>query len=598
MKTARFGCRTWRSRLFAHLDGALDPTEQELVERHLEDCAACRSAIDFEHLVEEALHRDAGIDFDPDFEDRIAQGVARGIETPPARTFQAPARWKMVAAILVCAGVGALLARHFSVESRDSDPQQQIARPENTTPAPGNSEIRPETPSVAEAAPPEHDADKLPSISPEESRRLSVARSTVREALVKAAASEDFAAEFARATDDLARERWPLDALVRGAIEDPDPEVARAAIAAIHPLSIRDATPALRRSVRRQEVAGSVYLALGDLKDTSSLPAFERALRDPALVEFACRGLSRMGSERAAELIARKLDDPSSFASAVDALVTMGEPGIAWLLVRAERGNIAIRDSLRSRSLPTDRQLENLLTSHSDPAVLDAAARFAATRGTGAIGGVLALLASNDHQALAIDALITIGGRPALAGLLAAADRGVLDSAGAGIAALRILTGTLDRGSLVRESATGARGSVFVRSLTSALTAGCSEELTDLGVAALGEIVANESVALQNRLWAARRLAESERFESTHALALIGAAWIAKDADAVVTSIITAARGGVELERRDLPDPNAPEIESILERASRLGDRWRTRGSEPTAEDRSILVQKFQRALP
>lgn len=598
MKTARFGCRAWRSRLFTYLDGALDPTDRELVERHLEECSACRSAIEFEQVVEEALHRDAGIDFDANFEDRIAQGVARGIETPPLRKFHAPTRWRMVAAILVCAGVGALLARYFRAESRDADSQQQIARPENATPVPGNSETRPEIPSVADSAPPERNVDKVPSISPEESRRLSVARSTVREALVKAAASEDFAAEFARATDDLARERWPLDALVRGAIEDPDPEVARAAVAAIHPLSIRDAAPTLRRSVRRPEVAGAAYLALGDLKDTSSLPSFERALGDPALVDFACRGLSRMGSERAAELIAGKLDDPSSFASAVDALVTMGEVGIARLLVRADHGNIAVRDSLRSRSLPTDRQLENLLTTHSDAAVLTAASRFASTRGTGALRGVLALLGSDAHQALAIDALVSIGGRPALNGLLAAADRSVLDSANAGIATLRILAGMFDRESIVRETATAKTGTVFIRSLVAALTAGFDSELTELGYSTLEQIVAIDQVTLGDRLWAARKLAESDRFDSTTALALIDTAWLHKDADAVVTSLITAARAGIDLERRDLPDLQIPELDSILERASRLGDRWRTRGSEPTTEDRSILVQKFQRAIP
>jgi len=182
--------------------------------------------------------------------------------------------------------------------------------------------------------------------------------------------------------------------------------------------------------------------------------------------------------------------------------------------------------------------------------------------------------------------------------LLAAADRSVLDSANAGIATLRILAGMFDRESIVRETATAKTGTVFIRSLVAALTAGFDSELTELGYSTLEQIVAIDQVTLGDRLWAARKLAESDRFDSTTALALIDTAWLHKDADAVVTSLITAARAGIDLERRDLPDLQIPELDSILERASRLGDRWRTRGSEPTTEDRSILVQKFQRAIP
>lgn len=75
----RLGCRSMRRALLDYADGEQSATDRFAFELHTEECAACRDAVGFHLKIEELLHRDAGIEADPGFEDRIVAGIRQRI---------------------------------------------------------------------------------------------------------------------------------------------------------------------------------------------------------------------------------------------------------------------------------------------------------------------------------------------------------------------------------------------------------------------------------------------------------------------------------------------------------------------------------------
>ncbi len=95
-------------------------------------------------------------------------------------------------------------------------------------------------------------------------------------------------------------ERQPEVAALRlpALLDDPEPQVARAAALTLGDLGVHDATDALAQSLSRPEVAQAAALALASLGDGRGEPILIAGLRDRGFVLEAVMALGNVASER------------------------------------------------------------------------------------------------------------------------------------------------------------------------------------------------------------------------------------------------------------------------------------------------------------
>jgi hypothetical protein len=580
----RLGCRSRRGDVAAFVAGRL-PLESLLeLERHAESCAPCKTAIEFERLVEEALARDAASDFDAGFEARIAADWRR------RATLAAPPRPKLsrlrpaVAVVVLAAAV--VLALRIGGELVRSEPSgtETAFAPLPSPPTPTASTSQIPIPLVSDA------------VEPSEERRAAV-REEIRAVLRESAsrADHELAATWTAGTLGLGAERWPLDEWLVSAIDDSDPLVAASAMRTAAALELVTARPRIARAARRDEVAPTALLALGTLRDHTALPRFERALeaRAPALRHAACEALSRLGSRPAARVLATRLDDPGLADVALAALVACGEPGVEILLARAARGDVAAREALAAAQLPADRQLLPLLAT-AEPITLRLVVDLAPRLGDLAVAPLISHLRGDDEalRIAAHRALVAIGGRATARSLLAH----VANAAGDGVdpALARALVATLD-GELggearLRDLAAEDDG----ESLLSALAAVAGADRDPRALAMLAAIASDDRSRLAIRAAAVTELAALRALDPASLTALLAAATLERDAGALAELAIAAAHAGLRLERDDHLALTTP----VLAAAERLAERWRRSGEPPDPAARESLARRIERAMP
>ena len=401
------GCRAWRRRLLAQVDGELPALEQLQFERHLDECPACEQALAFHLSIEQALHQSSGAEPDAGFEERMVAAVFERLEHSSPQN-ELPARSRR-SRLPVAAATAALVL----ILARGNAPPAET----DTHPAPSVAEAPHSRQAASLEAPPSLDPDRvIPA-------RLNDARNTVFQALISAGDADDFAHEFRRLTAALSRDRWPLDELVTGAVDHPDPELANAAIRGVAELSFVSALPAVERATFRSTTAREALVTLGRLGGERYLSRLERELERPDRAAGALTGLAASGSARAARVLANTAAlRPDQQQAALSALLAMGTPGIGELLRLKQDGFLAAADLLEDKQLPTRAQTLELLETSRDPELLRAALSGATSCGPDALPALLRLISSDALRAKALEAIAGIGGEPAIALLLGAPD--------------------------------------------------------------------------------------------------------------------------------------------------------------------------------
>lgn len=117
-------CRACSETLTAFLDGELTPHEQNLLERHLEECASCQREYESFLYSYELVDKVGAVDIDAALWNRIHSQII----LPPARVFSFPAlfagNWLRVAATAAAAvtiSVGALWYYPSVAQERETE---------------------------------------------------------------------------------------------------------------------------------------------------------------------------------------------------------------------------------------------------------------------------------------------------------------------------------------------------------------------------------------------------------------------------------------------------------------------------------------------
>lgn len=580
----RLGCRSERARLASYLDDRGDSLARLAFERHLESCADCRRAVEFESAVEEALHRAVGPDFDAEFETRIVTGVrARldGLESVPAG--RSPVRFGRIRPAMISAIAAAILAAivlgvsrsRFGASDDLDGSRRETASNESHPAAPERS-------------------DPSPSISEESSLDLAAVeavRRQVRESLANVARASALPKAIPEEIAKLAAEDWPIPALLRAAIDDPDPAVSIGAMRVAVAADIPACAPAMRRAASRSATAAVAIESLGRVGDLESVDRIERALRSSELASAAIAALVGLGGEPSVARLASALSEPHIADDAFEALLALESPGLGELLVHAGRGDVFVATELEARGLPTFEQLERIARTSSTPERVLAAIERLSRFGDRAIPCLLPLLSTPATRDSALDALTTIGTRASFESLLAASVRGAAPEASIGRAVRAILDGFLDPTAIVERAAASEQGPTLIAILLAA------DPRDDESLAMLIAIASEPRVPLESRVDIAFFLADRGRLSRPLALALASESLAAGRAGLAARALLAAAHAGADLDviaRSRV----APSLREVCSKAEQIASRWRRDGSPPTEAERAGLVRRLDRTLP
>lgn len=586
----RFGCRQERSLLHAYLDDRVEADRRLAFERHLDDCADCRRAVAFESAVEEAIHRATGPEFDADFETRIVSAVSARLDAAAARPHAAPggaARRRIAvlaaiaAALLIAAGLVAV--RFFAARDRaHPSAEREVAEPRGAS-EDGGAE-------TGGAAPVAASTTVAGSESTLDRAALDAARRQVRESLIEVAAAPRAPAAMPARLAALAADDWPIPALLRSAIDDPEPAVAIGAMRVAVAAELPSCAPAIRRAARRPATAAVAIESLGRIGDLESIALIDRALRSPDLAPAAIDALRALGGEEAIARLETALADPALGERAVDALAALGADGIGALLAHAGRGDRFVAAELERRAIPTYDQLSVILRTVVDPDRVTAAIARAARFGDRAVSDLLALLATNSVRDAALDGLVAIGSRAALESLLAAAARGNLPQPRGGEAIRAIVSGFLDPDAVAAREAASAHGAALLEILLAA-------DAIDESARLLHAIAAEPRVPLASRVAVAFALADRGLLAADLATRLAGEAFASGRGDLAARSLLAAAAAGADLEPLAL-SRSFPAIGEARSKALQIALRWRRDGDPPTASECENLTRRVERAMP
>ncbi|MCP3920684.1 MAG: hypothetical protein GY711_34590 [bacterium] len=377
----------------------------------------------------------------------IHAGIERGEPRPVAR----PRVWRRAAAAAAAIVIG-LGAWHFT---RDAVPVAPVAettvliadtdtdRGMGTVPEATTSAVVADADSSsvlryprAELPATDFDADRLARVRAEVRSGLAGAARGVDLARAGVEELERFATRFESATAELASSDWPVDAVVRGLIEDED---AQLAAAAARYLALRAPRQAAPRMLAAFESAGSNEHRL------ALVAAFADAARTPHAADFALNGLLRAHGEPAltARVLAcvRGLEPALVLSFAVDGIERGVEPReLAELLGELGFDGALVLLELTGRgTLETELALDVLEHTSSAPEALLAVLggdgglpegvlllALERLRPADALPRLVELCQEGDDRALAAKVLAGYPGVPALLELLLVGESGRL----------------------------------------------------------------------------------------------------------------------------------------------------------------------------
>ena len=599
------GCRAWRKRLLAHLDGELPALEQLIFENHREECAACEQAVGFHLSIEQALHESAGPEPDATFEDRMVAGVFERLQAgmpvkpgprpdlsdrtgrsgavPTTRLLSKSGSFRLFAALVAAALVLVTLVQFALVPflARTTAPLEQTAHG-------GGPKVPEGLPTVGLHSRP---SDRRLTLEPDRVilTRLSAARETVHEALRSAGNAKDFRSEFNRQTATLSRERWPLEELVIGAIDHADPELANSAIRGVAELSFAAALPAVERATFRSRTAQEALVTLGTLAAERYLPRLKRNLAQPERTEAAATGLARSGSAVAARVLAQAATHADQQQVALKALLSMGAPGIGQLMRLREEGFVPAADLLRSSNLPTPSQIREVLERSDDPEVLRAVLPGAVDCGPDVLTALGRLIADDRLRRPALDAIIGIGEEPALMLLLGNSSLRGAAKLEVDLALRRILraspAGTILAGQIARRP----EGRILLEALVRA-----GEELQPYPLA-----IFEDRLALpENRATAAEWLASRGAVDPARLLAAVLEVALLSEAAAAQLLCSAARAGAGEADASKLAPISKRLSRHLLKRAEVIAARWAADGHPPHPWELRQLSKMITDTLP
>lgn len=593
------GCRPWRARLLAHVDGELEADGRLQFDLHRLECDACRDAVRFHQKVEELLHVSTGVEPDDQYEDRIVAGVFARIDeideidqvgSGPDTLMAEPAADRRTHRPILLGKVSLLVlplaaAALVLIFQRTGDDGSNLADSPVTTI--GSATIRAAS------------VERTPTLDPDRivPARLHAARRTVAEALDRARVAPDFRSEFLARTAGLRSEDWPVEEMVIAAINDPDAELARCAITGAAELALDEALPAVERATFRTETAHCALRALGSFENDRTIRRLERSLWKPELARSAADGLVRLGSAEAARILARFAADPARRELAFDALLSMGTRGVGELLRLRAAGDMAAAELLARNDLPTRQQVLILIETSRDLALIDAALARATECGTAVLPLLERFLGIPELSDRTLDTVVGIGGPPALAFLLSAGSNPDHDRTPALESSLdqairrlaRATPASEDGGERIQDAARGPLGDRLLAALQ-----GNDPSLVRL----LRQIADDPTGRPRRRARAAVLLADAGQLRPASALAnVVEIALLDEDAAALL--LCAAAMAGADTAHANLLRPLPRSVsERLLKRAAVIAQRWRREQHPPQPFELERLSRLLADALP
>lgn len=544
---SRDGCRAQRDALRAYVDGDASGIERLAFERHTDDCDACAAAWRSAQELDRELHRIDHVEPDADFERRVVTAVrarldALGSTAPPATivldpaTRTAPRRIAAAAALVVATTLIAWFAADLAL------------RP---APSPHFSSTAPGVGASAQVPAPEDLVDPV---------RLAETKAAFTRVLLECARSSTPLATFRAESATLRKNGWPVETLLVAAIDDPNDDVARAAIGLAAESRCELARPALLRADRRASLRLDTTRALGVVADGAVIALLERRLDDPAAWAAALDALEscpRRDALAALEQAARDTAHMERAAEARLALARRGPQGARALLALAADG-----DGDAARVLGDSRTVDAAL--------------------------VLDLLRAPRDAELARVALETLPDATALA-LIAQHHDAMRDVFGAD-AFHRDVDARLQRCFELNDLVRGA--------LRDAPTS--AQAWVDLlahhpnaGASTLDAVLADAALALEVRVRAAVALASIDRLDARVAFDTAVAA-LPLDLDAAATLLCCAVRAGMA--EADVPGLDPKRTRDSFRSARSTVDRWRADGRPPESWERARIAQKLANA--
>lgn len=544
----RDGCRAQRHALRAYVDGDATGIERLAFERHAEDCSACAEALTSAATLERELHRIDGAEPDAGFEQRVLAAVHRRLDAieavdeprvrPLARANSArtPAiRW--AAAALVVAAVAVALSR----------PAARIAPPS--------------TPNHSATASVVGTREQVPATEdPVDPMRLAESKAAFARLLRDCARSPTPHDAFRTATDAMRKDGWPVETMLVAAIDDPNDDVARAAI----------------------------RLAAESRRDLAR-PALLRADRRPALRLDVTRALGHVADGPIVALLGNRLADPGAWAAAIDALASSPRRDALAALEAAARDTAHLECAAEARLALSRRGPEGVrallaLAADGDG---DAARVLGTTRCVDADLVVALLRAPRDVELarVAVEMLQDAVALPLLA-THAGAFRDALGADGFAHAVDARLERCFELRDLVRTSLAAEPGTA---SAWIALLAARPR----FGADALESMLADVTFDFSFRVDAAVALAALDRLDPRLALdAAIEA--LPFDVDAAATLLCCAVRAGSS--DSDLPGLDPKRVRDSFRSARTAADRWRADGRPPETWERARIAEKLSNA--
>ncbi len=335
-------CRELRSRILPAVDGSLSIEAMFEFEEHLRACADCRERYEEARALDAALAR---LPEPPVERVDVARAVARvraAIDRESAPAPRRATRWVPLA--IAATAAAAILVAVFRPRSLPAPAAPSADRGEPT--------MATESPALPPATPEPVDIPLDPA-------RLAQAREEVRCLLALAAERlpapgdpalpAELASRFDEGSRDLERSRWPVLRLVEGALGDPDPAVARAALRYLGMRGDRLSIRMLEGALARPQSLVDAALALCDAGE-AGLDSLAPAVRDPRASSLVLARVSARGGPGAARFLEACVRETARVEGSrrgsarlleeIDALARTGTSAVASLLRLGSDGTL------------------------------------------------------------------------------------------------------------------------------------------------------------------------------------------------------------------------------------------------------------------
>ncbi len=116
-------CRKWTEQISASIDGELEPSDQEVLDAHLERCQSCRDEFAGLKLIRAHLHLWEDRSVSDGFEERLwrrIRGAKQRVEWPGSRPWRRTVLLRRlvfaVCVVFIITGAAFVLSRHGSVD--------------------------------------------------------------------------------------------------------------------------------------------------------------------------------------------------------------------------------------------------------------------------------------------------------------------------------------------------------------------------------------------------------------------------------------------------------------------------------------------------